>query len=151
LKYQEIRSQNLLPGGALKARGLDPLNIRIYIKEASPGLQIENRKKESSTMSGSQQISKDHRALMAAIDKSDPSKDYVWDGADEDDRPFSNQELTAGLEAYRKSRGRPAGSGKKEAVAIRLDHEVLEVFRNSGPGWQTRINEVLLEWVKRNR
>ncbi len=38
---------------------------------------------------------------MAAIDKGDPSKDYVWDGADEDDRPFSQEELTAGLEAYR--------------------------------------------------
>ncbi|MFZ9997680.1 MAG: BrnA antitoxin family protein [Burkholderiaceae bacterium] len=32
-----------------------------------------------------------------------------------------------------------------------MDREVLEVFRNSGPGWQTRINEVLLDWVKRNR
>ncbi len=52
-------------------------------------------------MSGSQQVSKDHRALMVAIDKGDPSQDYVWDGADEDDRPLSKQELTAGLEAYR--------------------------------------------------
>ncbi len=52
-------------------------------------------------MSGSQQVSKDRRAIMAAIDKGDPSKDYVWDGADEDDRPFSQEELTAGLEAYR--------------------------------------------------
>ena len=55
-------------------------------------------------MTGSQQVPKDHRALMAAIDKGDPSKDYVWDGADEDDRPFSKQELTAGLEAYRNAR-----------------------------------------------
>jgi uncharacterized protein (DUF4415 family) len=88
---------------------------------------------------------------MAAIDGSDPSKDYVWDGVDEDERPLSKQELAAGLEAYRRTRGRPAGSGKKEAVAIRLDRDVLEAFRDSGPGWQTRINEVLLEWVKRNR
>jgi uncharacterized protein (DUF4415 family) len=102
-------------------------------------------------MSGSQQASKIHRELMVAIDKGDTSKDYVWDGVDEDDRPFSKQELAKGLEAYRKARGRPAGSGRKEAVAIRLDREVLEAFRGTGPGWQTRINEVLLEWVKRNR
>ena len=38
--------------------------------------------------------------------------------------------------------GRPAGSNK-EAVSIRLDKEVLEKFRATGPGWQSRINEAL--------
>lgn len=31
----------------------------------------------------------------------------------------------------------------KEAVTIRLDHDVLAKFRATGPGWQTRINELL--------
>jgi uncharacterized protein (DUF4415 family) len=46
---------------------------------------------------------------------------------------------------------RRRGAGKrptKEQVAIRLDPEVLAAFRASGPGWQTRINDVLKEWVK---
>ncbi len=116
---------------------------------ANPDAQA--KMKESFTMSGSQQVSKDQLALLAAIEKSDPSKDYVWDGVEEDDRPLSKHELSTGLEAYQRTRGRPAGSGKKEAVAIRLDRDVLEVFRSSGPGWQTRINEVLREWVKRKR
>lgn len=38
--------------------------------------------------------------------------------------------------------GRPRGSDK-EMVSIRLDRDVLERFRASGPGWQTRINEAL--------
>lgn len=38
--------------------------------------------------------------------------------------------------------GRPAGSAK-QAVSIRLDKDVLEKFRATGPGWQSRINEVL--------
>lgn len=38
--------------------------------------------------------------------------------------------------------GRPRGS-EKEAVSIRLDKDVLEKFKATGPGWQTRINEAL--------
>jgi len=38
--------------------------------------------------------------------------------------------------------GRPPGSSK-QAVSIRLDKEVLEKFRATGPGWQSRINEAL--------
>ena len=43
--------------------------------------------------------------------------------------------------------GRPAGSGTKEQVSIRLDHDVLAAFRGEGPGWQTQINAVLREWL----
>lgn len=43
-------------------------------------------------------------------------------------------------------RGRPAGSvslAVKEPVKIRLDADVLKELRNSGDGWQTRVNEML--------
>ena len=43
--------------------------------------------------------------------------------------------------------GRPAGSGNKEQVAIRFDKDVLSSFRASGPGWQTRMNDALREWL----
>ena len=43
--------------------------------------------------------------------------------------------------------GRPVGSGSKEQVAIRLDHDVLLAFRADGPGWQTRMNAALREWL----
>jgi uncharacterized protein (DUF4415 family) len=38
-------------------------------------------------------------------------------------------------------RGRPALSGKpKTAITLRLDEDVVEAYRKSGEGWQTRIN-----------
>jgi uncharacterized protein (DUF4415 family) len=44
--------------------------------------------------------------------------------------------------AFPKAGGRPRGSDK-EQIALRLDKDVLAKFRATGPGWQTRINEVL--------
>ena len=40
--------------------------------------------------------------------------------------------------------GRPRLAQPKEAVKLRLDAEVLTHFRETGPGWQTRINDALL-------
>ena len=37
-------------------------------------------------------------------------------------------------------RGRPPLENPKEAVKLRLDHDVLAAYRNTGRGWQTRIN-----------
>jgi uncharacterized protein (DUF4415 family) len=48
----------------------------------------------------------------------------------------------------RRKAGRPVGSGIKEPVALRLDRDVLAAFRAAGPGWQTRINNALHEWLK---
>ena len=45
-------------------------------------------------------------------------------------------------------RGRPLGSGTKTQVTLRLDVEVVEKFRASGDGWQTRINDALKSWVR---
>jgi uncharacterized protein (DUF4415 family) len=33
--------------------------------------------------------------------------------------------------------------GVKEQVSLRIDQDVLEYFRESGPGWQDRINDAL--------
>lgn len=60
-------------------------------------------------------------------------------------RPISDfPELAA---AFPKSKGgRPRGSAK-EQVSLRIDKEVLDRFRAGGPGWQSRINEVLRKAV----
>lgn len=62
---------------------------------------------------------------------------------DEDNLPLTSDELIQ----FKRGRGRPAGSNK-EQVTLRLDAEVLETFKATGTGWQTRINEVLKEWAK---
>ena len=48
--------------------------------------------------------------------------------------------------ALRKARGKNRNP-TKEQVAIRFDPEVLAAFRADGPGWQTRINTALKEWL----
>jgi uncharacterized protein (DUF4415 family) len=45
-------------------------------------------------------------------------------------------------------RGRPKAAVKKVSTTIRLDADVLEAFKATGHGWQTRINSVLREWLK---
>lgn len=84
--------------------------------------------------------------VQAAVRAIPAGGDYVWDGVSEDERPLTKAELSAGL-ALRK-RGRPAGSGTKEQVAIRFDRDVLDTFRKAGPGWQTRMNDALRDWIK---
>lgn len=38
-------------------------------------------------------------------------------------------------------------SGRKTAISLRLDEEVLEWFRIQGPGYQTRMNTVLRAYM----
>ncbi len=47
----------------------------------------------------------------------------------------------------RKLRGRPKAVQAKERITIRLPPDVLEAFRETGAGWQTRMDSVLREWV----
>ncbi len=42
----------------------------------------------------------------------------------------------------------PQKTPTKELVSIRLSQEVVASFRASGPGWQTRVDRALKEWLK---
>ena len=46
------------------------------------------------------------------------------------------------VERYRCTRGKQKAPTKKH-ISIRLDADLAEHFRNSGPGWQTRLNDAL--------
>jgi uncharacterized protein (DUF4415 family) len=48
-------------------------------------------------------------------------------------------------------RGRPKKADAKVHTHIHLSPQVLGHFRATGPGWQTRIDEVLRKWVERRR
>ncbi|MBF0502751.1 MAG: BrnA antitoxin family protein [Candidatus Riflebacteria bacterium] len=50
--------------------------------------------------------------------------------------------------ACRKGRG-PNKEPTKEPITLRLSREVLDFFRSTGPGWQTRINDALLELARK--
>lgn len=42
-------------------------------------------------------------------------------------------------------------NGVKQIVTIRLDVDMLEWFKSAGPGYQTRINQVLREHMEAQR
>jgi uncharacterized protein (DUF4415 family) len=62
------------------------------------------------------------------------------DAPELDDEWFERAEIRIGDNVIR--RGRPAGSSKN-LVSLRLDKDVIDHFRASGPGWQTRMNDAL--------
>jgi uncharacterized protein (DUF4415 family) len=56
--------------------------------------------------------------------------------------------VQAALAAKRKQGERGAQrSPTKQSVSIRYSPEVIEYFKATGAGWQTRINEALRDWV----
>ena len=61
-------------------------------------------------------------------------------------------ELTdAEMAQLRPMRGRPPLARPKAALTMRVDADVLDALKASGPGWQTRINDLLRDAVRRGR
>jgi uncharacterized protein (DUF4415 family) len=54
--------------------------------------------------------------------------------------------LPAALQCKLGVRG-PQRTPTKERITIRLSHDVVEQFRATGDGWQTRIDTALQEWL----
>lgn len=54
----------------------------------------------------------------------------------------------AGVEVGRVRTRGPNHRAVKEQVAVRYSPEVLAAFRAAGPGWQTRMNEALKDWLR---
>jgi uncharacterized protein (DUF4415 family) len=56
-------------------------------------------------------------------------------------------DTVVGIEEFRaavaKKLGRPRSANPKEQVTLRLDADVVEHYRKTGRGWQTRINKTL--------
>ena len=75
---------------------------------------------------------------------------------DPDDAPelteefFATAEIRYGETVIRPGAGRPKSPAPKRQVTIRLDPVLLERMRATGPGWQTRINEAVREWLARH-
>ena len=60
---------------------------------------------------------------------------------------FFPPETYAKLVAMKRPRGRPKADITKVFTAMRLDADVLEAFKSSGKGWQTRINAALRQFI----
>jgi len=89
-----------------------------------------------------------------------PGRGYTeadWDAVDSPEltdeelaglRPMKDAlpDLHAAIEAEIRKRG-PAKT--KEAISIRLDIDLVERLRASGPGWQSRVNDALRDWLEK--
>lgn len=53
--------------------------------------------------------------------------------------PESLQNTLRGLQTHKPT---------KISTTVRFDREVIEAFRATGKGWQTRMNDALKEWLK---
>ncbi len=78
--------------------------------------------------------------------------------AKEDDTLLTDEQLKAmrpiadfpELQALTK-RGRPRQDSTKQSTTLRLNPDIIRFFKKNGQGWQTRINEVLQEYVDEHR
>lgn len=67
---------------------------------------------------------------------------------DPDALPLSDKHLKAMVPA-KALRGRPMSENKKQLVSVRYSQEVLEYFKSTGSGWQSRMDSVLRKYVTR--
>ncbi len=61
--------------------------------------------------------------------------------------PDTHEVSDAEFALMKRRAGRPLGSGTKTQITLRVDTDVVEAFKATGAGWQTRINEILKSWV----
>jgi len=68
--------------------------------------------------------------------------------ADPDAPPLTPKQLKSMI-PIRSLRGRPKSQNKKLLVSVRYSSEVVEDFKSTGEGWQTRMDGVLRKYVAR--
>jgi uncharacterized protein (DUF4415 family) len=58
------------------------------------------------------------------------------------------KEVVEAIRRYRGQRG-PQKAPTKELVSLRIDRDVVDAFRATGRGWQTRANDALRAYAKK--
>jgi uncharacterized protein (DUF4415 family) len=62
---------------------------------------------------------------------------------------FAEADLIRNGKVIRRGKRGPQKTPTKKLVSLRLSPEVVDHFKSTGPGWQTRIDTTLLESIKR--
>lgn len=86
-------------------------------------------------------LSDAEEARVQAMIASDPDAPEATDEQLAQAKPFA-EAFPALAETARKG-GRPRAERPKLAISIRLDQDVVDRFKASGPGWQSRMNDAL--------
>jgi uncharacterized protein (DUF4415 family) len=66
--------------------------------------------------------------------------------SDPDAQPLTPTQLKA-MVPLKALRGRPRSEKTKQLVSVRYSREVIEYFKSTGDGWQSRMDDVLLKYV----
>lgn len=96
---------------------------------------------------------------MSAKERNTKGKWIDPDDAPEwSDEVFDRAQISVGGKVIREAtgtltrRGRPpVGDEPKQQVTLRLPRDVIGHFKAGGPGWQTRIGEVLQRYAKKDK
>jgi uncharacterized protein (DUF4415 family) len=68
--------------------------------------------------------------------------------SDPDAQPLTPKQLKS-MVPIQALRGRPKSENKKLLVSVRYSQEVVEYFKSTGDGWQSRMDGVLRQYVER--
>ena len=68
---------------------------------------------------------------------------------DPDAQPLTAEQLNAMI-PLRRLRGRPRLARRKVLVSVRFSPEVVDYFRSTGAGWQSRMDHVLRKYAARH-
>jgi uncharacterized protein (DUF4415 family) len=69
--------------------------------------------------------------------------------ADPDARPLTDEEFARARLAHERNKGgRPKSENPKVFTSIRLDADLLNTFKATGKGWQTRVNAALRKYLQ---
>ncbi len=69
--------------------------------------------------------------------------------SDPDAKPLTPKQLKS-MVPIQALRGRPKSEHKKLLVSVRYSQEVVEYFKSTGEGWQSRMDGVLRQYVARH-
>lgn len=69
--------------------------------------------------------------------------------ADPDAQPLTSRQLRE-MVPIAAARGRPRSASAKQLVSVRYSPEVIAFFKSTGEGWQTRMDDVLKDYVMQN-
>jgi uncharacterized protein (DUF4415 family) len=69
--------------------------------------------------------------------------------SDPDAQPLTPRQLKS-MRPIQAVRGRPKSERKKLLVSVRYSQEVVEFFKSTGEGWQSRMDGVLRQYVEQH-
>src|SRR3954466_2999050 len=87
-------------------------------------------------------MTKNKPAIRSDLKKVDA---HVIKPGEYDDAPELTDAQLAGatVSVGIRPRGRPKAETRKAAISLRVDADVLDAFKSTGEGWQTRMNGIL--------